>query len=150
MVAPTIKLTALEIATASSAIVAMTFTASEITAITIAIGALLATIFTGVVNIITVLRTERKVDANTALTVEVSAQAEVIERHVNSAAASSAAKIDELQRQVSDMRAQLAENKERAALLAQAVATAPATAALVAAAAALPPAIEKNTAQNDK
>ena len=100
-----------------AAIAATAFSATEITTLVVAATAFITSAFTGVVSVLTVLRTAKKVDT-------IDAKADVITGHVNSAAAASAAKIDGLQKELLLMRESLAERKETAALLAQGVATA--------------------------
>lgn len=106
------------------AVIALSFTPTEITAITIAVGALLTTIFTGIVNILTVLRAERKVEHNTKITADTLAETKVIAGHVNSAATASKTQIEALQNELKALRSEAAEKREVAALLAQAAATA--------------------------
>jgi hypothetical protein len=116
---PIVQLSELTVATATTALVAMAFTPSELTAIMIASGALVTTIFTGVVNIITALRAERKLDHAIVRVDEVGAKADVISGHVNSAATASTAKIDAMQKQIDQLTRLLADSKQTAAVLAQ-------------------------------
>lgn len=101
----------------------VTYTAPEVLTIIAAIGVLVTGVGAAIVNIIVALRTGRQLEENTAITAEVSAKADVITGHVNSAATAAAAKIDALQQELQALRAHLSENKETAALLAQATAT---------------------------
>jgi len=96
----------------------MTFTPAELTAITIALGALVGTILTGVANIITAARTERKVDQASGKVDETLAEAKVIKGHVNSTATAAAAKIDAMQKQIDQLVSQLSDSKQVAAVLA--------------------------------
>lgn len=86
-------------------------TATDLTAM----GILVTTIGAVIVNIIMAFRTNTKVN-------EVSAKADVITGHVNSAATASTAKIDSLEKQVLALRQLVSEDKEKAALLAQSAA----------------------------
>jgi outer membrane murein-binding lipoprotein Lpp len=117
-----LPLTEIQIGIAGASLLAMTFTPSELTAITIASGALVATIFAGVVNIITALRSERKIDHAIIRVDDVSAKADVITGHVNSAASASAAKIDKMQATIDTLTNLLADSKQTAAVLAQSTA----------------------------
>lgn len=101
---------------ALQAISPATYTPSDYTAFTIALAALIAAVFTGIVNIITAFRTTRKIDEAAVKTQEVKAAVEVVAGHVNSAATASVAKIDALQRQVEESIHQIAELKQIAAL----------------------------------
>ena len=103
-------------------LVALNFSPSELTAITVASAALLATVFTGIVNIITALRAERKIDHAIVKVEEVHSEARLITGHVNSAATAATAKIDAMQKQIDQLTRLLAEGKETAAVLAQSAA----------------------------
>lgn len=79
-----------------------------------------------IVNVIVALRTSGKVDetkrqlvASAAVMAEVSAKADVITGHVNSASTKSAEKIDSLQKQIVLLAQLLADSKTTAAVLAQ-------------------------------
>jgi hypothetical protein len=104
----------------------MTYTPTEVLVILGGVGGLVTTLGAAIVNIVVALRTNKKLDANTAMTQVVSAKADVITDHVNGAASSAAAKIEALQQENQLLRAQIADHKETAALLAQAVVQAPA------------------------
>lgn len=91
----------------------MNLTPSDITAITIAAGALLATFMTGIVNILSVLKTNKKVD-------DVIKTQEVIAGHVNSAATASLTKIEALQKEIESLKTTIAQEKTTTALLTQA------------------------------
>lgn len=101
----------------------MNFSPSEISAVTIAVTALIAAIFTGAVNIIVALRVNRKQDDAAVKVAEVSSKADIISGHVNSAAAAAAAKIEGLEKEIALLRSTMNEQKQAAALLAQAAAT---------------------------
>lgn len=111
-------------------IVAVTYTASEITAFTIAVAALVTALGAVIVNIIIAVRQTRKVEENTALTQEVKASVKVVEGHVNSAASKAQAENEALTREIAAARQQLSELKQIAALLAQERAIASASMAL--------------------
>lgn len=81
-------------------------TPADIVAIFAGASALVVAIGTAIVNIIAINR--------------VSAKADVITTHVNSAAQAAVAKIESLQRQVESLTARISEQKQDAALLAQA------------------------------
>jgi len=97
----------------------MTYTATEVLTFIGAFGVLLTSFGAIVVNIIVALRTTAAVKENTAITASISAKADVITGHVNSASSIAASKIDSLESQVKALVRQLAESKEVAAVLAQ-------------------------------
>lgn len=106
----------------------MTYTPTEIVTIVAAVTGLLTTLSVAIVNIVVAVRTGRKVDENTALThangqttIAIKEKADIIEKQTNGAAAAAAAMIADLQRQVTSLHAAMAEHKQTAALLAQAV-----------------------------
>lgn len=119
MIAPSVKIVYMSVPLVATTIAAITYTPSELTAITIAVSALVATIFTGIVNIITALRSERKID-HVALKIEdVSQKANVIGGHVNGAATVAAVTIESMQKQIEQLTRMLADERQRAAVLAQ-------------------------------
>ena len=101
----------------------MSFNPADLTAMSVALAALLTAIFTGAVNIITALRTERKVDASGKTLDSVS-------HSVNGTTTGYIARVDSLVKEVSELKAQIADQKQVAALLAQALVTAQAAPAI--------------------
>jgi hypothetical protein len=97
-----------------------TYTAAEVLTFIAAFGVLIGGLGAVIVNIIVALRTGKQLEV-------VNAKADVITGHVNSASDRAAAQIAVLQREVSLMRAVIAEKRETAALLAQAVTLGPPT-----------------------
>lgn len=126
-----VEIALVPIITGTGILIAMAFTPADVTAITIAAAALVAALFTGIVNIITAWRTTRrveesiaKVEENTVVTKETKAEVSVVAGHVNSAATAAVAKIEALQREIADTRLQMSELKQLAAMLAQSAAVA--------------------------
>ena len=90
----------------------MNFTATELVTLLAALGGLVAGIGAVIVNVIVASRTSAKVDGIATTT-------KVIEGHVNSSATAAAALIASSERERLELRRQLADQKETAALLAQ-------------------------------
>lgn len=88
---------------------------SQIITLIAALGGLVTIIGGVIVNIVVALRTSAKAE-------EISAKSDVIIGHVNSASTIASAKIDALTKEVADLKAVAATNKETASLLAQSVA----------------------------
>lgn len=105
-------------------VVVALWTASEITALAVALAALMTATLSGIANILAVWRAEGKIDANTAMTAGIATEVSVVSGHVNSAATASSTKIDSLEQQVTLLRELLADQKSTAAVLAQSQAAA--------------------------
>lgn len=90
-------------------VLAAAYTSTELVTVIVAVTGLVTIIGGVVTNVIIALKTL--------------AEARVITGHVNSAASASVAKIDLMQQELTRMRAELADKKEIAALLAQSAAT---------------------------
>lgn len=122
-------------------VVALSIADVDIPDLTYAMAAMVAVIFTGVAQLIVALRTNRKTDANMAVAVETKAilqdtkvavqetkavavetkaVAETVSHAVNSAASTSVGDNKSLQREVAELKLQIAEFKQVAALVAQA------------------------------
>jgi predicted PurR-regulated permease PerM len=95
----------------------------ELVTVFAAAGVLLTALGAVIVNIIMALKQSAAIIENTKVTQEVSAKADVIKGHVNSAASQSKEKIDALEQHITQLIAQLAQSRETAALLAQSAAT---------------------------
>jgi hypothetical protein len=95
------------------------FTGTELTAMIVAVGALITAIGTVWVNIITARSVAEKVTHSIDKIDEISAKSDVIAGHVNSAATGQTVKIEALQSEVTRLTANLADQKQAAALLAQ-------------------------------
>jgi hypothetical protein len=80
------------------------YSSSEVLTIIGAVGGLVTLIGGVIVNIIVTLRTNRKLDVNTAVTQDVSAKADVITGHVNGAAAAAVAKMAAQQAEIDSAR----------------------------------------------
>ena len=127
----------------ATTVAATVFTSGEVLAIIGAIAVLIPVLAAAIVSIIVALR------SSTAAIKEVSAKADVIAGHVNSAASKSAEEIAGLRRELELMRTVAAEKKEIAADLARTVAIVGAGATSPAAAVSSTPhlaAIEQHTA----
>lgn len=101
---------------------AVAFSPSDITAMMVSLSALIAAVGTVIVNIITARRAAVKIEEVKVKTDAVMTEAVAIKGHVNSAAAAAAARIDALEKQIVSLISQAADSKERASLLAQALA----------------------------
>jgi hypothetical protein len=99
---------------------ALVFTPADITAMMVAVTALITALGIAVVNIIAARATLKKVSLVAESVEAVHVQGKVIEGHVNSAAAAAAAKIDGLEKEIALLRGIVSGQKETAALLAQA------------------------------
>jgi len=106
----------------------VSYSSTEVVTILAALGVLTSTIGASIVSIVVAVRTGKKMDDNTAVTLAASqsthrieGKTDVISTQTNGAAARAAAMIEDLQRQVVSLTASMAEHKQTAALLAQAV-----------------------------
>jgi hypothetical protein len=108
-----------DLAALGAVVYAITFTATDITSMMVAITALITAIGIAAVNIIAARATLRKIDTATGKIDEVHAQGKIIEAQGNSAAATSAAKIIGLESEVRLLRETLAGHNQTTAVLAQ-------------------------------
>lgn len=92
---------------------ALTFSPSDISAMTLAAAALVTALGTAIASIMASRRVETLVQ-------DVKTEAKVITGHVNSSATAAAKKIESLEEQIRFMRAEMADKKQIAALVAQA------------------------------
>lgn len=90
----------------------MSWNPEAITAMSIAIAALITAIFTGIVNILQTLRSERKVDV-------LGTKADQIAHQTNGASTVDRIKIEKLQKEVMLLQQFIAEQRQTAALLVQ-------------------------------